>query len=254
MNEGIAGLAKKWTKALLWPSAASSADHQLSNASSSVSLADSATESALHLAVCDSISSLVKSKSYSRFYIPDCDSEKVLEVVSSDQKIITNPECNRRRRTLVLSRKDGDLFGFTLQTYYLKREGENYIEKVTYVDYVQIDSPAAESGLRPGDVIISINGEVVTNLPHSELITLIGSCQVMRMVVIFEDVQNRIELCARIIRLRKLLNDKLYQLNCIDLREQDILKEARQRSLRAQGVVPANKPLTEDSFPSSLLR
>ncbi|VDO41873.1 unnamed protein product, partial [Brugia timori] len=156
---------------------------------------------------------------------------KVLDAVSVDQKVITNPHSNRRRRTVIVTRNNGEPFGFTLQTYLLKRKGDDVPSKITYVDYVQLDSPAADAGVRAGDVIISINGHVVTAMSHEELIELIGSYHQMRMIVIFENIRQRIELVARAIKLRKILNDKLYQLNLIDIEEQKILNRAYLRSL-----------------------
>lgn len=60
-------------------------------------------------------------------------------------------------------------------------------------------------------------------MTHTALIELIASCREMRMIVIFENIREKIDLTARAIRLRKLLNDKLYQLNLIDIEEQKIL-------------------------------
>lgn len=182
-----------------------------------------------------SLNSLDRTKLWSRFYVDSEENiQKVLDAVSVDQKVITNPRYNRNRRTVILTRQDGQPFGFTLQTYYLKRKGDEVPRKVTYVDYVHLDSPAADAGVRPGDVIISINGRVVTEMTHTALIELIASCREMRMIVIFEKIREKIDLAARAIRLRKLLNDKLYQLNLIDMEEQKILNRAYARSLAAR--------------------
>ncbi|VDN95614.1 unnamed protein product [Brugia pahangi] len=171
-----------------------------------------------------SFTSLDKTKLWSKFYVDDEENvQKVLDAVSVDQKVITNPHSNRRRRTVIVTRNNGEPFGFTLQTYLLKRKGDDVPSKITYVDYVQLDSPAADAGVRAGDVIISINGHIVTAMSHEELIELIGSYHQMRMIVIFENIRQRIELVARAIKLRKILNDKLYQLNLIDIEEQKIL-------------------------------
>ncbi|VDK84260.1 unnamed protein product [Litomosoides sigmodontis] len=157
--------------------------------------------------------------------------KKVLDAVSVDQKVITNPHSNRWRRTVVVNRNNDEPFGFTIQTYLLKRKCDDVPSKLTYVDYVQLDSPASDAGIRAGDVIVSINGHVVTAMSHAELVKLIGSCHQMRMVVIFQNIRQRVELVARAIKLRKILNDKLYQLNLIDIEEQRILNRAYLRSL-----------------------
>ncbi|KAM3722274.1 Cytohesin-interacting protein [Dirofilaria immitis] len=184
-----------------------------------------------------SLTSLDKTKLWSKFYVDDEENvQKVLDVVSVDQKVITNPHSNRRRRTVIVTRNNDEPFGFTLQTYLLKRKGDDVPSKVTYVDYVQLDSPAADAGIRAGDMIISINGHVVTAMSHEELIKLIGSYHQMRMVVIFENIRQHIELVARAIKLRKILNDKLYQLNLIDIEEQKILNRAYLRSLSTKKI------------------
>ncbi|EFO18784.2 hypothetical protein LOAG_09712 [Loa loa] len=179
-----------------------------------------------------SFTSLDKTKLWSKFYVNDEENiQKVLNAVSVDQKVITNPHSNRRRRTVIVTRNNDEPFGFTIQTYLLKRNDDDVPSKVTYVDYVQLDSPAADAGIRAGDVIISINGHIVTGMSHEELIKLISSYHQMRMIVIFENIRQRIELVARAIKLRKILNDKLYQLNLIDIEEQKILNKAYLRSL-----------------------
>uniref|UniRef100_A0A915PR67 PDZ domain-containing protein n=1 Tax=Setaria digitata TaxID=48799 RepID=A0A915PR67_9BILA len=184
-----------------------------------------------------SFTSLDKAKLWSKFYVDDEENvQKVLDAVSVDQKVITNPHANCRRRTVVVTRNDEEPFGFTLQTYLLKRKGDDVPSKVTYVDYVQLDSPAADAGIRAGDVIISINGHIVTGMSHEELVKLIGSYHQMRMIVIFENIRQHIELVARAIKLRKLLNDKLYQLNLIDIEEQKILNRAYLRSLSKREI------------------
>ncbi|VDD91215.1 unnamed protein product [Enterobius vermicularis] len=117
-----------------------------------------------------------------------------------------------------------EIFSFLcfFKTYIVQRQDEAF--KISYIDYVHLEGPAADAGLRPGDVIISINGLVVTDLSHNELVALIKSCEEMRMILVFENIRQRIELVARSIRLKKLLNDKLYQLNLLDIQEQAILR------------------------------
>lgn len=41
--------------------------------------------------------------------------QKVLDVVSIDQKVITDPHLNRKRRSVIVTRKNDEPFGFTLQ-------------------------------------------------------------------------------------------------------------------------------------------
>lgn len=53
-----------------------------------------------------------------------------------------------------------------------------------------------------GDIILAINGRNVQNETHQQLVVYIGQCSSLRMVVLFENCVNRIELCARAIKLK----------------------------------------------------
>uniref|UniRef100_A0A158R5W1 Rubis-subs-bind domain-containing protein n=1 Tax=Syphacia muris TaxID=451379 RepID=A0A158R5W1_9BILA len=127
----------------------------------------------------------------------DPNDKALLKVLETDQKVITNASSKARRRTVLLKKRNNH-FGFTLQTYFLQKQSEYF--KISYIDYVHFDGPAANAGVRP-----------------------VKSCEEMRMILVFENIKERIQLIARIIRLRKLLNDKIFQLNQLDVQEQAIL-------------------------------
>lgn len=198
-----------------------------------------------------SLTSLEKTKLWSRFYIDEEDaSSDVLDILSNDQKIITYTRSDQKRRTVLLKRNKNTEFGFTVQTYIIKRSKDEFPMKISYIDYVHFEGPAADAGIRPGDVIVSINGFVVTEMPHNELIALISSCQEMRMILVFENIRERIQLVARSIRLKKLLNDKLYQLNQIGIEEQNILNRAYARATTLKECVALND--SADTYGPSL--
>ncbi|KAK0425999.1 hypothetical protein QR680_009494 [Steinernema hermaphroditum] len=162
-----------------------------------------------------------------------CVAIKVLEAVKQDHEVKTNPVHNERRRTLLLVRKKSEHFGFTVQSYLLTRgDDTSEAERITYVDYVDIDSNAAKAGVRAGDVIISINGKVVTDYSHEELISFISSCLWMRMIVMFQNIRERIDLAARSMQLQKLLELKLQQLRFLEEQEKCLLEVDEELSSR----------------------
>ncbi|CAF0750910.1 unnamed protein product [Didymodactylos carnosus] len=94
----------------------------------------------------------------------------------------------------------------------------------TYVDSVQKDSLAWNSGLRAGTIIISVNDMSVENDHHESLVQRICHESRLKLVVLQQNIHRQISLSEKLQLLQRQLKDKQEEYELLDQQEYQIVE------------------------------
>uniref|UniRef100_A0A914Y0B2 PDZ domain-containing protein n=1 Tax=Panagrolaimus superbus TaxID=310955 RepID=A0A914Y0B2_9BILA len=178
-----------------------------------------------------------KSPSSSSMKNYDFLNESINSALLRDQEILTAESCERR--TVIIERNPDQSFGFSLQSVLVENKTDEIEEseansgRITFVSKVEDGSPADKGGIVVGDVIIAIDGEVVVDFSHSDLIQLILSKTRMRAIIIYENMAKKVELIAKYSATAKKLAEKRQRLAEVENQIDEIV--SHRRSQGSQG-------------------
>ncbi|XP_011664248.1 general receptor for phosphoinositides 1-associated scaffold protein isoform X1 [Strongylocentrotus purpuratus] len=145
------------------------------------------------------------------------------EETLQDRLIKTDERENFKRRTIIVEKQLGT-FGFELQTYAIHHKGRNEVELCTYVCDVHPDGPAYLSGMRAGDIILSVNGICVERASHETIVHLITvSPNALRLVLLFEDCVKKVEHNKKLVKLKRMLYDKKLAYRALQAQEKRVM-------------------------------
>ncbi|KAF6019900.1 hypothetical protein EB796_021790 [Bugula neritina] len=167
--------------------------------------------------------------------------------LEADKAIPSNKKDNDKRRTVKLERtKLSSSWGFTLQSYGIYNTTTKCIENYTFVDYVEMKSPAFLSGMRRSDIIFAVDGQSTENLSHTELVDKVKACKnSMRLVVINSNICQKVELHQRRQKLQALLRQKQSELKGLESRETalhyKVKARLKEKELRRQKIATDNQ-------------
>eukprot|EP00118_Oscarella_pearsei_P014121 m.119129 g.119129 ORF g.119129 m.119129 type:complete len:962 (+) comp37673_c1_seq1:80-2965(+) len=145
------------------------------------------------------------------------------DIVEEPKLRLSEPEVRppmNQRRTLLLEKSDKG-WGFKVETC-----GSEKSQKRTYIVEVVEDMPAFYGGLRPGDVILEINGEEMEFASHEVVVSKLKSSNgPVRIAVKFVDGVKLIKLQRQFNILQHKLREKQSELWRIIEKEMEILGE-----------------------------
>ncbi|XP_062374551.1 cytohesin-interacting protein-like [Sardina pilchardus] len=125
------------------------------------------------------------------------------------------------RRSLVLEKEDDETFGFEIMCNDSPAE-----DLRVSVSCVNPDSPAEKAGLKPGDVLVSVNDVCITEFPHQHLTdTILNSGLSIRLETVSAVMAKQLELKRRLWELKCRLKEKSTEFYGLCSREEQLTGE-----------------------------
>ncbi|KAG5267629.1 hypothetical protein AALO_G00223860 [Alosa alosa] len=125
------------------------------------------------------------------------------------------------RRSLVLEKEDDETFGFEIMCNDSPAE-----DLRVSVSCVSPDSPAEKAGMKPGDVLVSVNDVCITEFPHQHITdTILNSGLSIRLETVSAVMAKQLELKRRLWQLKCCLKEKSTEFYVLASREEQLTGE-----------------------------
>ncbi|KAL2102927.1 hypothetical protein ACEWY4_002095 [Coilia grayii] len=122
------------------------------------------------------------------------------------------------RRSLVLEKEDHETFGFEITCNDSSAE-----DLRVAVSSVEPHSPAGIAGMKPGDVLVSVNDVSVSECPHQQISdTILNSGSIIRLETISAVMAKQVELKRKLWQLQCRLEEKRGELYSLAARERHL--------------------------------
>ncbi|XP_055494081.1 cytohesin-interacting protein isoform X2 [Leucoraja erinacea] len=129
-----------------------------------------------------------------------------------------------QKTMIVINKQDNETFGFEIQTLGVNQRNVNTVERYTCVCKVHENSPSCCAGLKPGDILININGTSTEGCSHREIVNLIKSAgNILSLLTMNKNSVKKSELETRLYFLKKTLQEKWVEYKSLLLQEQRLV-------------------------------
>ncbi|XP_067314417.1 cytohesin-interacting protein [Pseudorasbora parva] len=127
------------------------------------------------------------------------------------------------RKTVVLRREENETFGFDIQTDSVKRSISAEQESGSCVCWVKENSLAESSGLKTGDVIITVNSVYIAEFTHQQIKDLVQKSDLLMMEIIRGATEKQRQLLGKLHLLQRQFTEKCEELQTLVTEEAHLI-------------------------------
>ncbi|XP_043930775.1 cytohesin-interacting protein [Protopterus annectens] len=129
------------------------------------------------------------------------------------------------RKLHILVKQDNQTFGFEIQTHVSNHPNADNHEVCTFVYRVHDGTCAQGAGLKPGDILVNINGVSTEGFSHHDIVTHIKSSgNLLRLETVQGAILKKLELETKLRHLKRALKKKETELHALLSEEQRLLR------------------------------